>query len=167
MIDWLSKELVSVYSYDNIDEDRKCTKSVRINGRLYDKHGEDCATTAIALVYKVFDPSINHNKYAVVIGVARQNPYDNVINKEIGQEIAMENALMNPVLQTEFPEKVNENIIYCLMRSYVIGLPVQQIKTHQEILAEGKNIQDYERNITIKDKYYEDYYKEFRNIFID
>ena len=166
MINWSIKELVSIYSYSNIDQDRKCTKSVRINGRLYDKHGVDCATTAIALVYKVYDPSINRNKFAVLIGIARQSPGDTVLSLEVGEEIATENAMMNPIMIIEYPEEPNENAINCLIRSYIIGLPVQFVKTRQEIEEEGKDISQYNRNIR-KKEYYDEYYQEFKKIFLN
>jgi len=165
MVDWLMKELISVCSYSDINEDRTCTKSVRINGRLYDKHGVDCATTAVALLYKVYDPSIKLNKYAVLIGIARQNPYDTVLNKEIGEEIAMENAMMNPVMQVEFPDEVDEQTLYNLMYSYILGLPTQFVKTRQEIDEEGKDLSNYNRNI--RDDEYLSYYNDFKNIFFD
>ena len=166
MLDWSMKELVSIYSYSNANEDRKCTKSVRINGRLYEKHGVDCATTVAALLYKVYDPSVKCNKFAVLVGIARQNPYDTVLKEEIGEEIAIENAMMSPVMQVEFPNEVDENTIYCLVRSYILGLPTQFVKTRQEIEEEGKDISKYNRNIR-NNGYYDEYYKEFKNIFFE
>ena len=49
MLDWTKKKLVRKYHYSNVNDDRQCIKSVNINGRLYDKHGVDCATTAVSL----------------------------------------------------------------------------------------------------------------------
>jgi len=165
MVDWSMKELMSIYSYSNINDDRKCTKSVRINGRLYDKHGVDCATTAVALVYKVFDPSINRNKFAILVGIARQSPCDTVLTLEMGEEIATENAMINPIMELEYPYEPDENTIYCLIRSYILGLPIQFVKTKQEIEEEGRDISQYNRNIR-KSEYYDDYYKDFKNIFL-
>ena len=163
MIDWLDKELVGIYYYSNVNENRKTTKSVRINGRLYDKHGTDCAVTVVGLLYKVYDPSINHNKYAILVGTARQNPYDTVIDVETGVEIATENAMINPVMNAEYNEEVNEDTMYSLLEAYVSGLPIQFIKTKTEIELEGKDIKNYNRGID--NSYYDNYYKEFRNIF--
>jgi len=163
MIDWSDKELVNIFYYSNVNCDRHATKSVRINGRLYDKHGVDCAITAAALLYKVYDPSINHYKYAILVGIARQNPYDTVIDEETGFEIAIENAMINPVMTIEYNNEVKEDVVYGLLDSYVNGLSVQFIKTKTEIESEGKNIKDYNRGID--NSYYDNYYKEFKNIF--
>lgn len=165
MIDWLSKELVGIYYYSNVNEDRNTTKSVRINGRLYDKHGTDCAVTAVGLLYKVYDPSINHNKYAILVGTARQNPYDTVVDIETGIEIATENAMINPVMNVEYNEQVNEDTVYSLLDAYVSGLPIQFVKTHTEILSEGKDINNYNRGIN--NTYYDNYYKDFKKIFLN
>ena len=163
MIDWLDKELINIFYYSDVNEDRRTTKSVRINGRLYDKHGVDCAISAVALYYKVYDPSINHYKYVILIGIARQNPYDTNIDEETGFELATENAMINPVVTIEYNDNVKDDVIYSLIGSYVCGLPVQFVKTKTEIESEGKNVKDYNRGID--NSYYDKYYKYFRNIF--
>ena len=94
MLDWTKKKLVRKYHYSNVNDDRQCIKSVNINGRLYDKHGVDCATTAVALEYKVYDPSVKQFKIAILVGIARQNPGDIVLDKELGIEIATTNAMI-------------------------------------------------------------------------
>ena len=137
---------------------------MRINGRLYDKHGVDCATTAVALYYKVYDPSFKHYKFAILVGIARQHPNDSTITEEIGEEIATENAMIDPVMVIEYPHKVHDDIIYNLLESYVGGLPIQFVKTRSEIKAEGKDVTLYNRG-TIKDEYYKDYYKEIKKIY--
>lgn len=167
MIDWLMKTLVNSYSYSNINDDRKCKKSVRINGRLYDKYGVDCATTIVALVYKVYSPSINNINYVVSFGIARQNPCDNILDKETGEEIATENAMFNPIMVTKYNDMPEEYTIDMLMRSYISGLPIQFVKTRQEILEEGKDLSQYNRNIRNNNDSYQEYYKDFKNIFYE
>ena len=98
-----------------------------------------------------------------MVGIARQNPYDTVIDEETGFEIAIENAMINPVMTIEYNNEVKEDVVYGLLDSYVNGLPVQFIKTKTEIESEGKNIKDYNRGID--NSYYDNYYKEFKNIF--
>ena len=165
MVDWSMKELMSIYSYSNINDDRKCTKSVRINGRLYDKHGVDCATTAVALEYKVFDPSVKQFKTAILVGIARQNPGDFIVNEEQGIEIATVNAMIEPIMKFEYKNRPNERIIYYILLSYVLGLPVQFVKTASELRAEGKDLTKFNR-IQNRDAY-NDYYKDFRKSFLD
>lgn len=164
MLDWTKKQLVRKYHYTNAYDDRNCVKSVNINGRLYDKHGVDCATTAVALEYKVYDPSVKQFKTAILVGIARQNPGDFIIDEEMGIEIATTNAMINPIMRFEYPNKPSEKVIYYMLVNYVLGLPVQFIKTSKELTEEGKNLNDYNRCIT-KD-YYSTYYSDFKKLFL-
>lgn len=165
MLDWTKKKLVRKYHYTNAYDDRNCVKSVNINGRLYDKHGVDCATTAVALEYKVYDPSVKHFKTAILVGIARQNPGDFIINEETGIEIATTNAMINPIMTFEYPKRPSEKIIYYLLASYVLGLPIQFIKTAKELADEGKNLNDYARFLKQDD--YTAYYSDFKKIFLN
>lgn len=164
MLDWSTKTLVRKYYYSNINDDRECTKSVRINGRLYDKHGVDCATTLVALVYKVFDPSVKHNKTIVLVGIARQNPGDTVLDLDYGIEVATENAMIDPVMKVEYNDDINDNVVYCLLKSYILGLPVKFVKTKQELQEEGKDLNMFDRKKT--ENYYNNYYNDFKKLFL-
>jgi len=165
MLDFLRKKFIGQYVYSNIDADRQCVKSVRINGRLYDKHGVDCATTFAALVYKVPVYGVKQFKYVILVGIARQNPCDNVLDKEVGAEIAIENAMTDPVMTVQYSDEVTEETIYELVSSYSVGLPIQFVKTRQEIVNEGKDLFNYERKVNNNSAYYDKYYAEFKNIF--
>ena len=159
MLDFLRKELINQYVYSNIDEDRNCVKSVRINGRLYDKHGVDCATTAVALKYKVPVYGVKQFKTVIVIGIARQNPCDSIITLNTGIEEATKNALIDPVARIEYHQNPTDNSILLMLQSYVVGLPVQMIKTTDEIKVQGKNPNKYARQKK-SNKYYNDYYQD-------
>ena len=69
--------------WNNIKRNREEFKEERINGRLYVKYGINCATTVSYFIYKVYDPSVESFKYAYMLGVARQNPGDTVIDKDL------------------------------------------------------------------------------------
>ena len=165
MLDWLRKELVNQYYYSNIDEDRAAIKQERINGRLYDKHGVDCATTAYALIYKVPVPGVKQFKYAILVGIAQQNPNDIIINKEEGIEIAKVNALTNPIMTILYNKQPSEYVLNYLLRSYILGLPVQFVRTKDEILANGQDPNKFERLIN-KD-YYLNYYYDLKKYLIN
>lgn len=166
MIDWLTKELINEWYWNNIDEDRSCIKSERINGRLYDKYGVDCATTAVGFEYKVFDPSINKYKYAILIGFARQNPGDTVLNKKTGYEIASENALINPSIMLVEDNEATEDFIYSIIDAYVLSLPIKFIKTKSELIKENKDLNIYNRGKNAND-YYSNYYCDFKKKFMN
>lgn len=165
MIDWLTKELINEWYWTNVDEDRSCVKSERINGRLYDKYGVNCATTAICFEYKVFDPSVNLYKYAILIGFARQNPGDVNLNMNEGYEIASENALMNPSIMLVNNIEASEDFIYSIIEAYVSSLPVKFIKTKSELLNKNENLNIYNRGREPND-YYSNYYRDYKNIFM-
>ena len=164
MLDWLRKEMINQYCYSNIDEDRTLVKEERINGRLYEKHGVDCASTLVAIKYKVPIQGSKFFKTALLIGLARQNPCDSLIDIESGFEVAKENALTNPCMVIEYNESPSDEAIYFLMKSYVLGLPCRFVKTAQEMKALGKDIKEYNRQMG-DNKYYNDYYKDFVNKF--
>lgn len=158
-LDFLRKTLIGEYVYSNIDEDRNCTKSVRINGRLYDKHGVDCATTAVAFLYKVPVFGVKQFKTVILVGIARQNPCDLIISKNTGIEEAKKNALMDPVAIIEYNQTPQDSAIMLMLQSYVVGLPVQMIKTTDEIKLQEKDLTKYSRQQK-PNKYYDEYYKE-------
>ena len=164
-MDFVQKELVGIYYYTNIDENRDGVKSVRINGREYLKFGTVVATTAVALQYKVFNPSVKHSEYITLIGVARQNPGDITLDKELGYEMAIENALINPVMNVKYSNEKDENTINNLMKAYVAGLPESFIKTRKEIEANGNDVSRFNRNIRNDGNYYAEYYKDYKKIF--
>lgn len=157
------KELVDIYYIDNNNEDRECVKTEIINGRTYDKYGTNTATTAAALLYKVEGPSNKPCKYALLVGVARQNPGDYVIDAATGREIATENAMINPVIVIEFPTNPGINVIYDIVDTYIESLPVKFVKTKQETLM------DIDRRSYIRTKamnnYYTQYYNDFKHEF--
>lgn len=161
-MDFLTKELIGVYSYTNMNEDRTNVKRVVIAGRTWLKTGTATATTVVSLLYKSYNPSVKRNEYIVLMGVARQNPGDVVLDKEHGYEVAMENALMSPVAIYNFEHEIDKDFIDSMMKNYVMSLPVRFIKTRQEL---GKDINNYDRNNRNKSDYYAQYYKEFKKIF--
>lgn len=161
-MDFLTKELIGVYSYTNMNEDRTDVKRVVIKGRTWLKTGTATATTVVSLLYKSYNPSVKRNEYVVLMGVARQNPGDVVLDKEHGYEVAMENALMSPVAIYNFEHEIDKDFIDSMMKNYVMSLPVKFIKTRQEL---GKDINNYARNNRNKSDYYAQYYKEFKKIF--
>lgn len=162
-MDFLTKELIGVYSYTNMNEDRDSVKRVVIKGRTWYKTGTVTATTVVSLLYSIYNPSVKRNEYVVLMGVARQNPGDTNLDKNLGYEIAMENALMSPVAKIKFASEImSTEVIEDFMRQYVNSLPVHFIKTRAEL---GNDIDKYDRNSRVKSDYYHKYYKDYKKIF--
>lgn len=166
-MDFLNKTLIGEYSYSDANTDRSCIKSVYINGRKYFKTGTKTATTVVAFQYKVFNPSINRSEYVTVMGVARQHTGDTTIDKETGLEIAAENALMAPVAKFTFPVECSADTIHLLMQVYVEELPINFVKTEEELRLNGNDLTVYNRH-TVKtskyNKYFTDYYKDLKKL---
>lgn len=167
MIDWSIKELISSLNWTNANEDREACKDVVINGRTYTKYGTVTATTGVALQYKVYDPSVKQSKYIVLIGIAKQNPGDVCLDKELGYELATERAMISPVATISFDSEVDDITMELFIRTYVNALPIEFIKTSQELKAEGKDVNYYNRNNRCKNDYYNEYYKDFKKLGFD
>ena len=157
------KELINIFYADDINDNRECVKSEIINGRTYDKYGTKTATTAVALQYKVEGPSNKPSKYVILVGIARQNPGDYIIDAESGYEIAMENAMINPVVTLEFPKPVDEDTISRIVYAYIDALPVKFVKTKAEARYD-ENRRAYIRNKSMNN-YYTQYYNDFKYEF--
>lgn len=136
MVDYLSKEVEKVYSFSTIAEDRYGVKEVKVNGRDYAKYGTYQAVTLVGILYNVFDPSVKRVKKILHVGVAKQNPRDLVISKEIAYEVAHENALMNPQCVMEVGDNWRKCNFTDFARNYVAAMNLQFIKTAQEIALE-------------------------------
>lgn len=133
MLDYNTKELVRSYHYNTTKEDRYYKKQEVINGRTYDKYGVATVTSMVVDLWKVYDPSVKLNKYVYVGGISRQHPNDTQIDVERGYELAHENAFINPVFKMEFQNMVSTELIVNLMKMYILGLPIEFIRTRQEI----------------------------------
>ena len=135
---FLTKEFVTSYFYDNCSLDRFVCKPVKYMGRTYNKIGQETASTVVGNIYKVFDPSLKLNKYLMIVGVARQHPNDNVAKRDIGVEIASENAMMSPKLISldEFKE---------FAKMYISTFNTEFVRTADERNA---NIEKQDEKIT-------------------
>ena len=162
-MDFLTKNLIGEYSYTDVNKDRSSIKRVLINGRKYLKTGTKTATTVVAFQYKVFNPSINRSEYITLIGIARQHSGDTKITMEEGYEIAATNAMVSPIASFTFPVECSEYTISKIMRAYVDELPINFIKTQEELLAQNEDITTFSRSSVTSNangRYYLNYYKD-------
>ena len=136
MVDYLSKEVEKVYSFSTISEDRFGAKLVKVNGRDYTKYGTYQAVTLVGILYNVFDPSVSHYKKMLHVGVAKQNPRDLVVSKNIAYEVAHENALINPQCVMGVGDNWRKQNFTEFARNYVSAMDLQFVKTAQELALE-------------------------------
>jgi len=165
MIDWLSKEIVDMFYFSDLEEKRDDSKTVKINGRLYEKHGIRCATTAVAILYRVKDPSVEHFKYAVTIGVARQNPRDSYITPEHGFEVAEMKAMLDPSVVLTYDTEVADfrDAIEVMFQAYSYSLPVEFVMTKEEFKQENLDPSRYNRHSP--NDAYREYYNDCKKLF--
>lgn len=141
--DFLRKDLLYTYYFNNVDSDRSCTKHEVVNGRNVTVHGTDCATAIIGLLYRVYDPSVESYLIVLHIGVARQgNAYLDVTEEQL-YEKAYERALINPdaAIVVGTAEEVcgdghatpASHIWDSLVEVYANSRPVKFVMTPQEL----------------------------------
>ena len=155
--DFLFKELVNTFAYTTATQNRDVYTDVSINGRRYTKYGTLQAVTFVGNLYKTGvkgegylkddGAPVNNVKdtYVLVVGMSKQHPCDTKVNKEIGYEIAMTNALDNPIMIIEINGKFNYRCFKNIVEDYLNTIKLEFIKTKQEIIAEGGNPKNYNR----------------------
>lgn len=137
--DFLQKELVRTFFYDNCHEDREFEKKVIINGRTYYKQCVATVTTLVGNLYKVYDSSDKRFKYCLIVGMARQHPNDSKITREEGIENANINALISPSITMEFDHEIDWEDFRAFASWYIDTFKVQTMKTTEEIIADSQN----------------------------
>ena len=115
--DFLSKELVKTLSYTTASQDREAYSNVVINGRKYFKTGTLQAVTVVCNIYKLYNTNSGMTEYWAHMGLSKQHPTDIMVDKNLGYEVAYENAINN------------RDII----RSYIEDMDLEYIKTPEEI----------------------------------
>ena len=136
-MDFLRKDFVDSYFYTDFNKNREYSKEVVINGRKHLKFGTYTATTIVANIYKVYDPSVESYKYVALFGISRQHPCDVKVTKEEGIELANIAAHSKPFMTCQFEEKPNYHTFKYMADIYLHSMPKQFIKTKQEIIANG------------------------------
>lgn len=154
--DFLFKELVNTFAYTTATQNRDVYTDVSINGRRYTKYGTLQAVTFVGNLYKTGvkgdgylkedgAPVNKNEKYVLSIGMSKQHPCDTKVNKELGYEMAMMNALNNPIILIEINDKFTYSRFRNIVEDYLNTIKLEFIKTKQEIIAEGGNPKKYNR----------------------
>lgn len=149
--DFLNKNLVRTFNWDDLCQNRSISEEVFINGREYLKTGVATATTIVGNLYLVYDQSVKHNKYVLLVGIARQHPDDLQVKRSEGIEIANLKSLDTPVMQIEFDHEVTWDEFKELAEWYVAYQQPRFIQTSEEIDQRRKN-----NNLNYSKKYPQD-----------
>lgn len=137
-MNYLSKEFVRTFEFDSRRNSSDCfSKEFKLDGRTYMKLGELQRVTFVGNLYKVFDPSINQNKYMLMIGFAKQHPRDITTSREEGLEIANTHAHENPAIVMEVDKNISEESFRMMCEFYAqVMIKRTFVKTSQEIAKE-------------------------------
>ena len=149
--DFLTKNLVRTFDWNDLSQNRSISEEVCINGRKYLKTGVTTATTVVGNLYLVYDQSVKHNKYVLLVGIARQHPNDLQVKRNEGIEIANLKSLDTPVMQIEFDHEVTWDEFEELAEWYVEYQTPRFLKTSEEIKQSHKN-----NNLNYSTKYPQD-----------
>ena len=137
--DFLTKNLVRTFDWNDLYQNRSISEEVCINGRKYLKTGVTTSTTIVGNLYLVYDQSVKHNKYVLLVGIARQHPDDLQVKRNEGIEIANLKSLDTPVMQIEFDHEVTWDEFKELAEWYVVYQQPRFIQTSEEIDQRRKN----------------------------
>ena len=131
--DFLSKELVKTLSYTTASQDREAYSNVVINGRKYFKTGTLQAVTVVCNIYKIYNTNSEMTEYWAHMGLSKQHPTDIMVDKNLGYEVAYENALNNPFCIMQVNKSFGENTFRDMIRPYIEDMDLEYIKTPEEI----------------------------------
>ena len=143
--DFLEKQLVKTLSYTTATQNRDVYTNVVINGRNYLKAGTLQAVTVVCNIYKIYNTKNNMYEYWAHFGMSKQHPCDSKLNKQVGYEIAQENALLNPFCVLQVNKQFGENTFRDMIRPYIDDMDLEMLKTKEEIELSGDDINKYNR----------------------
>ena len=132
--DFLTKEFVCSYSFNNATSYRDYVRTLTIDGRQYDKHCVDTASGIVGNVYKISD-----DNYLLLVGTSRQSPdYVNPNPSDLVTDLyesASINSFSSPsimVVLDHYPRYVE---FRDLAEWYISNHKRVEVKTAEEILS--------------------------------
>ena len=131
--DFLNKELVKTLSYTTASQNREAYSNEVINGRNYIKTGTLQAVTVVCNIYKIYNSESNMTEYWAHMGLSKQHPTDIMVNKELGYEVANNNALNNPFCIIQVNKSFGEHTFRDMIRPYIDDMDLEYVKTTEEI----------------------------------
>ena len=137
----LTKELLATWSYSTMSHDRSGYKFVKMSGRDYIKLGIYQAVTLVGNLYEVYDADVKQCKKVLFVGVARQHPRDLNARKEIGYEVANENAYINPQIVMEVGPNFTAYNFREFSKNYIDSLDLNFVATPAELEEEEDYIE--------------------------
>lgn len=149
------KRLVKEYTISDIHTDRECAKeTVNEDGRRVVFLGKRCSATFGVKIYKMNGASVNPLKrYVMFVGLSRQNPVDIKDDENLAEEIAHENAIVDPVMTCYLPKPLTLREVTEMVAPILDSLPEKLVMTSKEAKAKKEELEKngYEEWIQCKE----------------
>lgn len=140
------KEFVDAFEWTNSKFIDGAIRTERILGRIWASLGKLQTVTFVASKVRIDSSSNEPSKYLLTVGMSKQHPEDRTTNKDVALEVAMENALIKPIIRMEVNKDFDQIDFNRMIQTYYksnIHDNLKFVKTKQEI-NELNEFQEYE-----------------------
>lgn len=137
------KRLIAEYTISDIHTDRECEKeTVNEDGRRVVLLGKRCSATFGVKIYKINGASANPLKrYVMFVGLSRQNPIDIKDDENLAEEIAHENAIVDPIMTVHLPKVLTEREVSDMIGPLLDSLPDKLVMTSKQAKAKKEELE--------------------------
>lgn len=137
------KRLVAEYTISDIHTNRECEKeTVNEDGRRVILLGKRCSATFGVKIYKLNGASANPLKrYVMFVGLSRQNPIDIKDDAELAEEIAHENAIVDPIMTIYLPKVLTLREVSDMVSPILDNLPEKLVMTSKQAKAKKEELE--------------------------
>lgn len=137
------KKLVAEYTISDIHSNRECEKeTVNEDGRRVILLGKRCSATFGVKIYKLNGASANPLKrYVMFVGLSRQNPIDIKDDENLAEEIAHENAIVDPIMTVYLPKVLTLREVSDMISPILDNLPEKLVMTSKQAKAKKEELE--------------------------
>lgn len=137
------KRLVAEYTISDIHTNRECEKeTVNEDVRRVILLGKRCSATFGVKIYKLNGASANPLKrYVMFVGLSRQNPIDIKDDAELAEEIAHENAIVDPIMTIYLPKVLTLREVSDMVSPILDNLPEKLVMTSKQAKAKKEELE--------------------------
>ena len=138
MLDFLRKDVVKSYSFNNVGMNRNFEKKVLVNGHTAVIKCVAPIAVMEGVLYKVYDHSVKSFKYVLHVGIGEQDVHENVqANVEELKEMAIDSMLISPVITMTFDDDNDFNFSE-ICTNYMSSRKPKAMMSLEEVHGEDK-----------------------------
>lgn len=137
------KRLVAEYTISDAHTDRECEKeTVNEDGRRVILLGKRCSATFGVKIYKLNGASANPLKrYVMFVGLSRQNPIDIKDDDELAEQMAHENAIVDPIMTVYLPKVLTLREVSDMISPILDNLPEKLVMTSKQAKTKKEELE--------------------------